>query len=179
VSRASFSGIKAKARSGQTWYVDVKMGRIITLTLIVIATGVRITGIVKENIPEEIKSFKEDVWSEDLLMDSKLEFYKALGGGKANTYSKAGFLATLANPFSQLFKNIRKGRGYKQKTNLVGEGLTTGGMYVVYSGSGTPAYSFLEKVIGDHADMKAVLDACEKVAKAKSSTESDTKKSGL
>ncbi len=109
-------------------------------------------------------------------MDSKLDFYRALGGGKTNTYSKAGFLGTLANPFSQLFKNIKKGRSYKQKTNLVGEGLTTGGLYVVHAKTGVPEYSFLEKVIGDHADMKKVMEACKKVA---SKATSGSSKSGL
>ena len=49
---------------------------------------------VKENIPEEIKSFREDVWSEPLFMDEKLDFYTAVGGGKTNKYSTAGFLAS-------------------------------------------------------------------------------------
>ena len=115
---------------------------------------------VKENIPEEIKSFREDVWSEPLFMDEKLEFYTAVGGGKKNQYSTAGFLASLANPFSKLYKNvITKGKKYKQKTNLVGEGLITGGLYVVHAG-GKPEYSFLEKNMPDslpsgiiHADL--------------------------
>ena len=97
-------------------------------------------------------------------MDSKLEFYKALGGGKLNSYSKCGFLCTfLCCCCSQLNKNIRKGRGYKQKKNLVGEGLITGGLYVVRT-SGDPEYSFQEKVIGDHADLKELMDACKKVS---------------
>jgi len=142
--------------------------------------GIQITGIVKENIPEEIKSFREDVWPEPLFMDEKLEFYTAVGGGKKNQYSSAGFLATLANPFSKLYKNvITKGKKYKQKTNLVGEGLITGGLYVVHAG-GKPEYSFLEKVIGDHVNMTEVMEACEKVAKEAEKASTDAKsKSGL
>ena len=76
-----------------------------------------------------------------------------------------------------MYKNvITKGKKYKQKTNLVGEGLVTGGLYVVHVG-GKPEYSFLEKVIGDHANMTEVMEACEKVAE-KACADS-TSKSGL
>ena len=181
MSRTSFCSIETETCSRQTRYSDYRYRKSVCVSIDSLLNGkltlrLFFTFQVKENIPEEIKSFREDVWPEPLFMDEKLEFYTAVGGGKKNQYSSAGFLATLANPFSKLYKNvITKGKKYKQKTNLVGEGLITGGLYVVHAG-GKPEYSFLEKVIGDHVNMTEVMEACEKVAKASTDAKS---KSGL
>ena len=185
MSRTSFCSIETETCSRQTRYSDYRYRKSACVSIDSLLNGKLtlrsyFTFQVKENIPEEIKSFREDVWPEPLFMDEKLEFYTAVGGGKKNQYSSAGFLATLANPFSKLYKNvITKGKKYKQKTNLVGEGLITGGLYVVHAG-GKPEYSFLEKVIGDHVNMTEVMEACEKVAKEAEKASTDAKsKSGL
>lgn len=113
-------------------------------------------------------------------MNKSMEFYKAVGGGKLVQYSLASFLASLVNPWSTVYKNVKKSKKYNQKTNLVGEGLITGGMYVVHKG-GKPEYSYSEKVIGDHADMKAAMSACRVVAGAGDDDDDDAggAKSGL
>lgn len=141
--------------------------------------GIRMSAIVKEDIDKEIEDFR-GYWSSDIYLDGDKAFYKALGGGKVVQHTTAGFIASFANPWSTVNKNIaRSKKSGIDKYNMKGEGLITGGIFVLHKG-GKVAFAFSEKNIGDHAEMKDVLKACKEVSEtaAASGTCSEEGKDG-
>jgi len=107
-----------------------------------------------------VQAFRDGFWPElPVYLDASRAFYDALGGGKANQSTLAGFLARLVNPFGRLYKNSK--RAGDTKGNLVGEGFIHGGMYVVKAG-GEAVLAHAEEEIGDHPPIEAVLAACKK-----------------
>ena len=128
--------------------------------------GIRMAAVVKEDIGEEIKDFRE-YWNSDIYLDGEKEFYKAVGGGKLVSHSTASFLAKYANPWSTVNKNLKRSKASGiAKFNLKGEGLITGGLFVVHKKTGKSAFAFSESEIGDHANMEKVMNACKVVAEA-------------
>ena len=112
----------------------------------------RFVAIVKESLPGEVENFARNAWGGEVLLDEKMAWYVALGGGRVNQYSVARFLAKLANPWSRLRANFKALKTSSSGGNLKGEGLITGGLYVVPRGGPPAAYAFLEEEVGDQFD---------------------------
>lgn len=125
----------------------------------------RLVCIVKEDVENEMASFASDVWPEgEIYLDKELRFFQALGGGSLNQKSIFMFLLKLAIPGSALNQNLKQMKGYTN--NFVGEGLITGGLYVIRKG-GAIEYAHLEDEVGSHAPLD------EAIAAAKRSVASD------
>lgn len=123
----------------------------------------RIVAVVKENIPQEIKEFRE-FWSGEIYLDEEKAFYKAIGGGKEHKQFNGvvGFLAALANPFSSIGKIVKahakRAENKGVKGNLNGEGFVQGGLYVVRK-NGQSQLKFLESNLGDLCPVDDVVKA--------------------
>eukprot|EP00440_Ansanella_granifera_P047204 gb/GFBE01051125.1/.p1 GENE.gb/GFBE01051125.1/~~gb/GFBE01051125.1/.p1 ORF type:complete len:151 (+),score=44.89 gb/GFBE01051125.1/:1-453(+) len=121
----------------------------------------RVVALVKEDIGTEVKEFREKYWPGEVLVDKDQAFYQALGGGKVHApFGLASFLAMLANPFSssRTKKNLKRSQGKKVDNNMTGEGFIAGGCYVLRK-DGSPAFSFLEEELGDHAKVEDIVAA--------------------
>ncbi|CAE7478939.1 Prxl2a, partial [Symbiodinium sp. KB8] len=114
------------------------------------AGATRVVALVKEDLENEVKEFREGFWPGEVLMDSEHKFYKALGGGE--THQPLGllsFLGMMLNPFSSS-KTKANIKNTTTPGNMKGEGFIAGGCYVLNK-DGTPAFSHLEENLGDHA----------------------------
>mmetsp|Transcript_17713 Transcript_17713/g.29554 ORF Transcript_17713/g.29554 Transcript_17713/m.29554 type:complete len:92 (+) Transcript_17713:480-755(+) len=86
-----------------------------------------------------------------------MEWFKAIGGGTLDQKSLITWLVrALFLPFTRAAKNLAHGKGIEG--NFVGEGLITGGLYVINKGGGV-AWSHREAEIGDAFDVDDVLQA--------------------
>lgn len=106
-------------------------------------------------------------WSEDIFLDADKKFFYALGGGAPNTpWSAAGFVAMIANPFTKSRVKASLARAGEKGIagNFTGEGLITGGVYVVRQ-DGQAGYRFLEEDHGDHAVLDDVIDGVKAAVK--------------
>jgi len=124
------------------------------------AGATRIVAVVKEDIATEVADFRKGYWSGEVFLDPEKKFFTALGGGVQNQpYTGASFLAAYANPFSKarMKKSLDRATTKGFEGNLVGEGLVTGGVYVIRQ-DGKAAYSFLEEDVGDHAPLDDVIE---------------------
>ena len=83
--------------------------------------------IVKESLADEVENFASSAWPGEVLLDEKMAWFAALGGGQVNQQSVAGFVAKLANPWSRLRANFKALKTSSKSGNLKGEGLITGG----------------------------------------------------
>jgi hypothetical protein len=121
----------------------------------------RIVALVKEDIGEEVAAFRAGYWSQEVFLDADKRFFLALGGGQAHVpYSAAGFVAMMLNPFAKTRSKSSMARASVKKVEgnmTVGEGLITGGVYVVRQ-DGKAAYRFLEEEHGDHAVVDDVIE---------------------
>ena len=116
--------------------------------------------MLKEEIPEEVSAFNTDEYwptSTPLYLDEDMTFFKALGGGKLRKGSLLGFL----NPWSGIYKRLKKIKQDVKDSNLNGEGTILGGLYVV-SNQGIH-YEHVEQDFGVAAPIDDVLQACETV----------------
>ena len=120
--------------------------------------------IVKESLADEVENFASSAWPGEVLLDEKMAWFAALGGGQVNQHSVAGFVAKLANPWSRLRANFKALKTSSKSGNLKGEGLITGGLYVVPRGGPPARYAFLEQEIGDQFDLDAVVSAARRAA---------------
>lgn len=121
----------------------------------------RIVCVLKENLPEEVESFKADVWPREVYLDETKAFYEALGGGTVHKpYGVASFLAMLANPFSSspTKRHLAWSKKKGVKNNMTGEGFIQGGSYVVRQ-DGEAELAFLEQNLGDHASPDDIIAA--------------------
>ena len=113
--------------------------------------------VTKEGKPAEVQAFRDYCWPDaPVYLDEPRAFYDALGGGKANKNTLASFAAKMLNPFSRLWKNVKRAEG--TEGNFRGEGLVHGGVYVVLAG-GKPYYAHAEKELGDHPPTEDLLAA--------------------
>mmetsp|Transcript_1686 Transcript_1686/g.2218 ORF Transcript_1686/g.2218 Transcript_1686/m.2218 type:complete len:140 (-) Transcript_1686:334-753(-) len=137
--------------------------------------GVSLVATVKEDLPAdkegevgEVVAFQREFWPDaDIYLDQEMKFYQAIGGGSPKKSSLASFLMKLANPFSQLLKNVKKSKGVNG--NYKGEGFIHGGVYVVKKGAAeneTPIFVHQEAEIGDHPPTDELIAACQKAADA-------------
>jgi hypothetical protein len=107
----------------------------------------------------EVDGFKPTYWAGDLFFDPEKTFYAAVHGGQV----KKGNLFEFLNPFSRAWKNTKRAKasGTVKDHNLVGDGLTLGGVMVIEKG-GKIAYRFEEESFGDHAPFEELLAAARK-----------------
>eukprot|EP00899_Mesostigma_viride_P004113 jgi/Mesvir1/13702/Mv02133-RA.1 len=117
--------------------------------------GVRLVAVVHENIPTEIEAFAPEFWGGELYFDEQKGLFKALGGGQVMRSSIWGLLSPRV--WSNGYKSHKEG----VKGNLVGDGYTMGGLYVIKAGDGGVQYEFKEKAFGDRAPIPDVIKACE------------------
>jgi hypothetical protein len=145
--------------------------------------GVRLVAVLHEALPEQVAEFKADFWPGELYLDETKAVFKAVGGGSIRRGSLLAFL----NPFSRIWCAATRRKGHSpvcrahtasrrthvkdsdrtvEKSNLIGDGLTFGGLLVVRK-DGKVQYAFQEATFGDHAPPDDVLDAALKAAEAR------------
>ena len=112
------------------------------------ALGVRLVCVLHEWKDREVEAFAPAYWGGELYFDSEKAFYAAVHGGKV----RRGNVIDLLNPFSRAWKNMKRAKDSKtvSDSNLVGDGLTMGGV-MVFKRGGEVAYQFAEATFGDHA----------------------------
>mmetsp|Transcript_32243 Transcript_32243/g.60730 ORF Transcript_32243/g.60730 Transcript_32243/m.60730 type:complete len:148 (+) Transcript_32243:187-630(+) len=129
------------------------------------AGATRVVALVKEDLEQEVKEFREGYWPGEVLLDKEMAFYKALGGGETHQpMTLMSFLAMMLNPFSSS-KTKQNIKNTTTPGNLKGEGLIAGGCYVLNK-DGSAAFSYLEENIGDHANPEDIVEALKASAKA-------------
>jgi hypothetical protein len=118
--------------------------------------------VVKEDLDTQVKDFRDGYWSEEVFLDSDMEFFKALGGGEVRQpfTSKFQLIKTILNPWTQnRARSNFKRAGEKGIENVLGgDGLIFGGVYVVRP-DGKASYVFVEEQFGDHAPVEDVIEA--------------------
>ncbi len=123
--------------------------------------GVRLACVLHEWRDHEVEAFAPAYWGGDLYFDEAKAFHSAVHGGKV----RRGNVLDLLNPFSRAWKNMRRAKegGSVKESNLVGDGLTLGGVMVISKG-GKVEYSFPEATFGDHAPFEELLAAAKRAA---------------
>lgn len=83
-------------------------------------------------LPAEIDAFVKDFWKPPLkvYLDVDKKLYAAVG---ENGAVRRGSLATFLNPFSRVWRAISEAKKTVSEHNLVGDGLTLGGVLAVSS----------------------------------------------
>lgn len=143
---------------------------------------VRLVAILHEEVTAEVAEFKSDFWPGELYLDETKAVYAALGGGAV----RRGSLLSFLNPWSRIWcalatsaraaRRLDAARAHRthvkasnrvvEKSNLVGDGLTFGGLLVIRRDGGVQ-YAFQEQTFGDHAPPEDVLDAALKASAAR------------
>mmetsp|Transcript_22617 Transcript_22617/g.51665 ORF Transcript_22617/g.51665 Transcript_22617/m.51665 type:complete len:137 (-) Transcript_22617:52-462(-) len=124
----------------------------------------RVVALVKEDVGTEIAQFKE-FWPGEVLVDSTMAFYAALGGGRHHKPygGTASFMAEFLNPFAHTRTKDALKRTKDIKANMAGEKWTAGGSYVI-APDGNAVFSFLEEQFGDHAPLDEMVRAVAEAA---------------
>mmetsp|Transcript_16507 Transcript_16507/g.56239 ORF Transcript_16507/g.56239 Transcript_16507/m.56239 type:complete len:146 (-) Transcript_16507:229-666(-) len=125
------------------------------------ALGVKMVALVHEDVGTELADFKAESWKGDLYIDEDKVFYKQLFGGK----EKWASLSTFLNPFSAVYKNVKKMDRKEDKMNFTGEGRIMGGLVVV-SGKLGVSFEHRETTFGDVAEPEEVVEAARNAVKA-------------
>lgn len=123
--------------------------------------GVRLVCILHEWRDKEVEAFHPAYWGGELYYDETKAFHAAVHGGKV----RRGNVVDLINPFSRAWKNMRRAKegGNVKESNLVGDGLTLGGV-MVFAQGGKLVYSFPETTFGDHAPFDELLAGATRAA---------------
>lgn len=131
--------------------------------------------VVRENLPTEVKEFKEKFWPEEpIYLDHKFEFYSALFGGEPHEINKKYFGTQFglfaegkANPefTADITKALGLTDGFADKGNMTGSGLMTGGVYVIKKG-GEVQWAHQEEKVGFVSAAADVLEQALKAADA-------------
>lgn len=132
--------------------------------------------ILRENLPSEVKAFREGVWTDEpIYLDSSFALYSAIGGGKPKETSKKYFSTQSAlmregkadaDFVANIQKSMKLADGYmdpKKGHNMLGQGLMQGGVYVVKKG-GEVQFVHQEGFIGHTADVADIIDAAKTAA---------------
>ena len=101
----------------------------------------------------QVAAFRKTFWPGPLYFDADKTFYKALHGGEL----RRGTLLVFANPFSAAWRNTRRASKTVKESNLVGDGLTMGGLLIVRT-DGSVAFKHVEEEFGQHASCEKVRD---------------------
>lgn len=75
-----------------------------------------------------------------------------------------GSLLTFLNPFSEVWKHGKRAKETVEKSNLKGDGLTMGGLFVIKAGDAGIGYMHVEEVFGrhaPHADVRPLFSLCD------------------
>lgn len=125
------------------------------------ALGVRLVCVLHEWRQAEVEAFAPAYWGGELYFDEAKAFHAAVHGGKV----RRGNILDLLNPFSRAWRNMRRAKegGAVKEHNLVGDGLTMGGVMVIKKG-GAVAYSFAEATFGDHAPFEELVEGAKAAA---------------
>ena len=123
--------------------------------------GVRLVCILHEWIDREVDAFAPEYWGGELYLDEDKAFNAAIHGGKV----AKGNLFDMMNPFSRAWKNLRrvKAAGVVKDSNLVGDGLTLGGVMLVAKG-GEVIFTFPEATFGDAPSLTDLIEAAKTAA---------------
>ncbi|PNW81862.1 hypothetical protein CHLRE_06g263550v5 [Chlamydomonas reinhardtii] len=124
--------------------------------------GVGLVCVVHEWIQREIDAFAPAFWPGPLFHDTSKSFYAALNGGTP----LRGSLLPMANPFGAVWARIRAASRNVKEHNVVGDGLTMGGLLMMRAGEGGPAWLHLETEIGLVAEPEVVLGAAQRMMAA-------------
>lgn len=117
--------------------------------------------IVKEALDDEVEAFERAAWSGgEILLDNDMDWFTSVGGGTMDQKSLMPWMVrALVMPFTRARENLAYGKGVEG--NLKGEGMITGGLYVIRAGSGEVVYAFHEDEIGDAMDVDEVVRAAQ------------------
>lgn len=121
----------------------------------------RVVVLVKEDIGNELSEFQASYWSGEVLVDTELAFFKALGGGRLWNSGVGSVVKGIQTPISSSISNVKNFTAVLSsgaKMNLRGEGTIGGGCFVL-NRKGQVVYSFLEKFLGDQAPLADVIEA--------------------
>jgi hypothetical protein len=124
------------------------------------AGAARVVALVLEDIENEVADFRAGFWPEEVFLDEEKQFYLALGGGQENrTYSLAGFVYMMLNPFyrTRIKDEVNTALEKGIEGNLTGEGFINGGVYVIRP-DGKPSYASPEENMGDWASLDEVIE---------------------
>jgi len=131
--------------------------------------------VLRENLPEEVEAFREDVWKEEpIYLDSSFALFGAIAGGTPNVADSDAFMAQFgkyaegkadADFTANVNKAMALAEGYMDDKhhNMVGDGFMTGGIYVLRKG-GEVQWAYQEKEIGHTGEAAAVLAAAKEAA---------------
>lgn len=127
------------------------------------ALGVRMVVVVHEWREAEVAAFHPAYWGGELYFDPAKAFHAAVHGGRV----RRGNIFDLLNPFSRAWRNMKRAKesGTVTDHNLVGDGMTLGGVMVFRQG-GELAYCFPEETFGDHAPFEELLAGAKAATKA-------------
>ena len=125
------------------------------------AMGVKLVCVLHEWREKEVEAFHPAFWGGEIYFDEKKAFHAAVHGGKV----KRGNVLDLLNPFSRAWKNMKRAKegGTVKDSNLVGDGLTMGGV-MIFKAGGDVEYIYPEATFGDHAPFDVLLEAAKKAA---------------
>eukprot|EP00039_Didymoeca_costata_P008220 m.109245 g.109245 ORF g.109245 m.109245 type:complete len:141 (+) comp13997_c0_seq3:365-787(+) len=118
--------------------------------------GLKVIGLLHENIPDEVKDFLEgDFWGGPLYYDEKRTVFRSLGDGSIRKAGLSGFFDYRA--WKRGYEAVKKaGRG-----NLKGNGQVFGGTMIVGTDA-TACYTFQEEYFGAKANINEALAASSK-----------------
>ena len=134
--------------------------------------GVSIICVANAWLPAEIEAFVKDFWKVPLkvYLDEDKALFKALGNG---TLRKGNMLAllNLLNPFSRVAANAKAAKkAVGDNHNLIGDGLTLGGLLAVIkekkTGKLSIAGGFQERSFGDAPTDEQVMEMARKAVEA-------------
>lgn len=113
--------------------------------------GVPLIGVVHEN--KGVEEFKPYLKGE-LYLDPQKKFY-----GPFERWENV-FVAILR---IKSWTNYLRARNAGHHGNMDGEGRLMGGLFVIGAGDQGVLFEYREKAFGDHADLKDVMEAVEKI----------------
>ncbi|XP_020700188.1 uncharacterized protein LOC110112333 [Dendrobium catenatum] len=123
------------------------------------ALGIQLVAVLHEQIESEVKEFWPHYWGGVVLIDQKMGFFRALGGGQLLKDSfLTGFVLN-----SQAKANYKAAKATGFEGNYRGEGQIKGGMFIVRKGRGGIAYQFIERNFGDWAPIAEVVEICNRI----------------
>eukprot|EP00197_Chlamydomonas_leiostraca_P012344 CAMPEP_0202872210 /NCGR_PEP_ID=MMETSP1391-20130828/20699_1 /ASSEMBLY_ACC=CAM_ASM_000867 /TAXON_ID=1034604 /ORGANISM="Chlamydomonas leiostraca, Strain SAG 11-49" /LENGTH=214 /DNA_ID=CAMNT_0049553201 /DNA_START=86 /DNA_END=730 /DNA_ORIENTATION=- len=128
------------------------------------AAGVAMAAVVHEWRDAEVAAFAPAYWPGPLYHDTSRVLYRALNG--CGEQPLRGSLLGMLNPFSAVWARINAARREVPEHNVVGDGLTMGGLLVVGRGDAGVAFMHVERDLGLAADHAQVLAAAKQAAAA-------------
>lgn len=142
--------VLCRAEAQKLWAMEPELQRM----------GVNLACLLHEALPKEVASFAPAYWPGPLYLDTTKAFYRALGGGEVLQAS----LTSMLNPFGAVWRRIMEARKVVAEHNVIGDGLTLGGLMVLAPGQKSPVFVHVESEMGLHADHGDVLAAAQRAA---------------